>query len=594
VAGPAPAGVEAAARPYLTIFSEGSATVFQFAHDGAYLVGRDSSAAIALGDASASRRHAEIRISGQTASVVDLDSANGTRVDGQRAAGTVPLSPGAVISIGATDMVFQWRVQREASRLVLDRPHFEQLLEAEVERSIRHTHPLALALLRVEGGSGTMAAVGAAIAQAMRRMDRLGRLDETTLAVLLPELASEDAGGVCDRILQQARKIAPGLRAGMAEWPSDGYTMDTLVLAARSALEQATSGQVVRARATVIELRLGRHRVGFADPAMLRLLALARRLAQSNIPVLISGETGSGKELFANAIHELSSRSATPLMTINCAALPETLAESELFGHARGAFSGALAHRVGRLEAADGGTVFLDEIGELPLSIQAKLLRVLEDKAITRLGENQPRGIDIRVVAATNRDLPQRIAEGAFRQDLFFRLSGASLFVPPLRERPRDIPLLVQTILGELAGRDHGPLSITPEAMGLLVGYSWPGNVRELRHALAHAAAIALGSVIEAWMLPSAITGCASEPVATGAAVAGRNFRPIEDEVRELEVRRMKDALDATGGVQTRAAALISMPLRTFQAKCRRYGLGSRPGRVRTRSGPVTPVRNDG
>jgi DNA-binding NtrC family response regulator len=240
------------------------------------------------------------------------------------------------------------------------------------------------------------------------------------------------------------------------------------------------------------------------------------------------------------------------------------------------------------LEAADGGTVFLDEVGELPPAIQAKLLRVVEDKSITRLGENEPRPIDVRIVAATNRDLREQISSGAFRQDLYFRLGGAQILVPPLRERPRDIPLLARTILRELAAGDATPMTISAEAGGVLAAYNWPGNVRELRHALSHAAAVAVGKVIETWMLPRDISGVGPDTAAAIAAAgeAGRVFRPIEEEMRELETKRMKEALDAAGGVQTRAAALISMPLRTFQAKCRKYGLGSRPGRVARRTGP--------
>jgi DNA-binding NtrC family response regulator len=575
---------ENATRPYLTVFRAGSAAVIQFPHDGIYIIGRAADAHIVIDESAVSRRHAEIHIGGPLAMIKDCDSVNGTHLDGRRVHGEAPLAAGSVISMGDTEMVFHWRIPRAANRIVLDRPNFDQLLEAEVERSVRHAHPLTLVLFGLEAAAKEVAQ---AIVRSMRRMDRIARLDEGTIALLLPEVGSEDAPGACERILMEARRMTPTLKGGIAHWPEDGYDMDTLLAAARTALEQAPSGRVIGAQQTVLELRLARRPVAFADPAMMRLFALAKRLAQSDIPVLISGETGVGKEIFATALHELSPRAQAPMMSINCAALPETLVESELFGHARGAFSGAAQHRIGKLEAADGGTVFLDEVGELPPMVQAKLLRVLDEKTVTRLGENEPRAVDIRIVAATNRDLREHIAQGRFRQDLYFRLGGAQLLVPPLRERPRDVPLLARTILAELAGKDGQPMTISAEAMGILAAYNWPGNVRELRHALSHAAAVAVGKVIETWMLPRDISGVGADTAAAIAAAgeAGRAFRPIDEEMRDLEIKRMKEALEAAGGVQTRAAALISMPLRTFQAKCRKYGLGSRPGRTAKRTG---------
>src|SRR5262249_36621956 len=293
-----------------------------------------------------------------------------------------------------------------------------------------------------------------------------------------------------------------------------------------------------------------------------------QRLAQSELPILILGETGSGKENAAWAVHFWSPRAKGPFVVINCAAIPETLVESELFGHEKGAFSGATATKPGKLEAASGGTVFLDEIGELPLAVQAKLLRSLENKRITRLGDVREREVDVRFVAATNRNLEQEAKVGKFRQDLFFRLGAATVVLPPLRDRPREIPLLASTFLAQAcqrAGRD--PMALSPAAMQRLAGYNWPGNVRELRNRMEDVAAAVQDETVEQWDLPGQLGGGDGEagpPQNDPAAERPASFKPIADEVRDLERRRMTEALEAAGGVQRRAAELIGMPLRTF------------------------------
>ncbi|TMQ10601.1 MAG: AAA family ATPase, partial [Deltaproteobacteria bacterium] len=249
-----------------------------------------------------------------------------------------------------------------------------------------------------------------------------------------------------------------------------------------------------------------------ADPAMARLYELARRLARAAIPILILGETGAGKELAAAAIHAFSARADGPFVSVNCAAIPEALAESELFGHARGAFSGAVAARPGHLEVASGGTLFLDEIGELSPAVQAKLLRALENGELTRVGETAPRTVDLRIVAATNRDLEREVTEGRFRSDLFFRLGSARLELPPLRDRPRDIALLARTVLDDACRRlERPPLALSIGAAVALFRHDWPGNVRELRHVIEYAAASAQdgASEIEIWHLPRTLAAVA-------------------------------------------------------------------------------------
>jgi two-component system, NtrC family, response regulator AtoC len=310
-----------------------------------------------------------------------------------------------------------------------------------------------------------------------------------------------------------------------------------------------------------------------ADPAMVQLFELLRRLAPSELPVLVTGETGAGKENTAHALHRWSPRAQGPLIPINCAALQESLAEGELFGHEKGAFTGADRAKIGLLEAASGGTVFFDEVGELSLAIQAKLLRALEGRTIMRVGATRETQIDIRIVAATNRDLDAEVKAGRFRQDLFFRLGGAHVALPPLRDRPREIALLANTFLeAGRAGAKRPPLTLSAAAMNALLGHGWPGNVRELKNEMEYLVATVDDSVVEPWHLSERFHGAItdSSPI---AKPAGDAFRPIAEELRELERTRMSEALERAGGMQKKAAEAIRMPLRTFRMKSKQYRL---------------------
>ncbi|MGE0786752.1 MAG: sigma 54-interacting transcriptional regulator [Sandaracinaceae bacterium] len=309
------------------------------------------------------------------------------------------------------------------------------------------------------------------------------------------------------------------------------------------------------------------------DPAMIEVMELAGRVAASELTVLLIGETGVGKELVAEALHKGSRRADGPLIRVNCAALAESVAESELFGHERGAFTGALQTRAGIFEAADGGTVFLDEIGELPLTLQAKLLRVLESREVTRLGSVTPRRVDVRFVSATNRDLAREVSERRFREDLYFRLNGIRIDVPPLRERRADIVPLAH----RFARRSGGGVTLSAAAISAIERYAWPGNVRELKNAMERAVVLAGQGIVELTHLPPEIRGEARD------ATPGEE-RAIRSELEDVERRRILEALEETGGNQTRAAALIGMPRRTFVKRLAAYGI-ERP-RKDKREGP--------
>ncbi len=325
-------------------------------------------------------------------------------------------------------------------------------------------------------------------------------------------------------------------------------------------------------------LVVGSRDVIVADPRMRELYDLVRdRLADAELPVLIRGETGAGKELIAAAVHEWSPRGAGPLVAVNCAALPDALVESALFGHRRGAFTGADVDQQGLLRAAHRGTLFLDEVGEMSEHAQAKLLRVLETKRVRPVGESAEIEVDVRIVAATNRSLKDEVKAGRFRRDLYYRIRGAEIRLPPLRERPSDIDALAEKFLLDACMRTRQPMKRLSEAFtAALHAHTWPGNVRELESAMTYLGTIVEGPVLElehftAWC--DASVDLVVDAATTRAVTSDLSFRPIADELADLERDRMRRALISTDGRRTEAAALISMPLRTFTTKLKQYEL---------------------
>ncbi len=296
--------------------------------------------------------------------------------------------------------------------------------------------------------------------------------------------------------------------------------------------------------------------------AMLQILRLVKKIAQTDATVLITGESGTGKTLIAKNIHLLSTRRFKPFIVINCAAIPETLLEAELFGYEKGAFTGAYTSKKGKFELAHEGTLFLDEIGDLPLTLQPKLLRVLQEKEFERLGGEEPIKIDIRIIAATNKPLELLMKEGRFREDLYYRLNVITLHIPPLRERPEDIPLLVEYFLHKFSLHYEKEIKITPEAMEALTKYHWPGNVRELENMLERLVIFSEG-IISIKDLPAYITGETSK----GLEVGDRFFSRISEKEEILE------ALKKTGFVKSRAAKLLGLTLRQLDYRIQKYNI---------------------
>ncbi len=309
------------------------------------------------------------------------------------------------------------------------------------------------------------------------------------------------------------------------------------------------------------------------DPAMHRLYDEARRAAQAAISVLILGETGAGKEILARAIHVASPRASRPYVAINCAAISASLLEAELFGHEKGAFTGALQSKAGLFEAADGGTLFLDEIGELPLGVQVKLLRVLEERAVMRVGGRTASKVDVRFLAATNRDLEADVKAGTFRADLYYRLAAVILEIPPLRDRPSEIEELARMFAdGMAASLGRRPLQIAPGFLQALSRHDWPGNVRELRNVVERAVVMSTSDTLDAEHVPQNLRG--SDGSARPSDVAPRgDGGALRDEMAQLERSKILDALDKSGGNQSHAAVLLGMSRRTLVKRLGEWGL---------------------
>ncbi|MFN7931115.1 MAG: sigma-54 dependent transcriptional regulator [Blastocatellia bacterium] len=353
------------------------------------------------------------------------------------------------------------------------------------------------------------------------------------------------------------------VKQGAFQYLTKPFETSELLQAIATALQQsAPQREQARLRR---EIPTSPTRIIGASRQMKDVLKLLSKAARSTSTVLITGESGTGKELFARSIHEMSDRKGA-FVPVNCAAIPTELIESELFGHTGQAFTGAKQARAGLFEAAEGGTIFLDEVGELPLLMQPKLLRVLQEGTVRRVGADREREINVRVLAATNRDLEQEVSEGRFREDLYWRLNVIHLRIPPLRERPLDIPLMIDHFLNKMAERSNlPPFNVTPEALALLTAYSWPGNVRELENAMESAMALAEGSLITPQDLPARIT---SGGRSSSLLTRGRERRMT---LEELEKEYILETLRLTNGNKSRAAEILGFDRRTLHRKLDEY-----------------------
>ncbi len=472
----------------LVVLGRGAPVTHVLAAGSAVLIGRSDTANVRIDEDSISRRHALLQL-GDTITVEDLGSLNGTRVRERalKKGAVVEIAAGEAFEVGKVMCIVQHRgAARPPVRILRTHSYVDSRLEEEIDKGALDR--TALARLQLDGAI-TAAALQACITTALLPTDLIAQYAPGELEVLFIDSSIDDVQQRCE-LFALALRAHVKVRVGVALFGRDGRSAAALWGAANAGVtgtsDVAASGAPLGA-------------------AMERLKRLVERVAHSDISIILHGETGVGKEVLARQLHAASERATKPFIGLNCAALTESLLESELFGHERGAFSGAVAMKPGLLEVAAGGTVFLDEVGEMSVLLQTKLLRVIEERQVQRVGGLAPRTIDVRFIAASHRDLEQDVDDGRFRQDLYFRLNGITLEIPPLRERLDEIGGLVQGFLLEACRRQKRLDSprVSADAMQLLRAYAWPGNVRELKNVVERAVLLCTGSAIGPEHLPA-------------------------------------------------------------------------------------------
>ena len=428
---------------------------------------------------------------------------------------------------------------------------------------------------------------GLAVDTAANGSDALKALAERPYSVIVTDLKMPRVDGL--QLLEEVQKHRPpadviittgfgtieqtvqAMRMGAVDFLTKPINLEHLRLVIQRALRERALQDEVTALREMLHERFAFHNILSKSPRMHDVFELISHVAQTISTVLIFGETGTGKELVARAVHEASPRRDNPYVAVNCAALPESLLESELFGHEKGSFTSAVGQRKGRFELAHGGTIFLDEVGEIPLAMQAKLLRVLQERRFERVGGTQTVEVDVRVIAATNRDLLRLSKEGKFREDLYYRLNVVKIDLPPLHERPEDISLLASHFVQKFSGPGTSPKTISPEAMEALLQHRWPGNIRELENAIERACVTSRDNTIKAENLPTEILKTTPPRYQLPVNLS----RPLTDQLSELtstfEERYLRRALRRTHGHIGRTARLTGLSRRTITDKIALY-----------------------
>jgi len=562
-------------------------------------IGRSSHCEVKIDHPSISSLHAVLRI-GPCCTIEDRGSANGVRI---KSRALVPMEPveiaiGDMIELGSVLIMVQHRLAPAtgAAKRLPSRPHgyFAERLDEACGRAQRSERKPAVVLVRA-GHAEDAHAVYELVSEFASGDGCIGLLGPADVELLVADAATTN---IADLLAQmRAAATARGLLARFAAacFPRDGRDAASLVTAASDALHASARSRFDDAHVPRGALQ--------PDPAVIE------RVAAGTISVLILGETGVGKEILAERIHRASPRADRPLVRLNCVALSETLLESELFGYEKGAFTGAVSAKLGLIEAAEGGTVFLDEIGELPMTMQVKLLRVLESREILPVGGVKPRAVDVRFISATNVDLEAEIERGGFRADLYYRLNGVTLYVRPLRQRVREIAELAEVFIAHACrglGRTRCPV-LSPEALHLLESYRWPGNIRELRNVIERAVLFCPTDLIRSEQLsieklnPPALPAMRSGPAMASPAASSERSRSrqlpespgalpaesaagpggsehagsvamtVQRELEMLEKQRILQALQTCAGNQSRAAKLLAIPRRTLLKRLDTY-----------------------
>jgi DNA-binding NtrC family response regulator len=527
------------------------------------VVGRAPSATVRVEHSTLSRHHARFELRDAQVWVEDLGSTNGTKVNGE-AITRRRVAPGQDITLGvATASVHEWDPGNPQLQGVLGHEQFLDLLGDELVRHRTFGQQLGLLMVQAREPVLPFQKWSHLVQAQLRPVDRVGLYSPDTLEVLMPHTGHSRLRELAGELVKTSKIQPPRLVCGTAVFPGSGGTPEALLSGLRDATSRASLrhpvGSTESAPVEVLDM------VAEA-PVMQDLLRSVERLARATIPVLICGETGTGKEVIARALHEKSPRARRPFRCVNCGSIPESLLESILFGHEKGAFTGADRRTSGVFIDAEGGTVLLDEVGELSAAAQAALLRVLETKRVCRVGSTEEVEVDVRLLAATHRDLEAMCPSGAFRYDLLYRINAVTLTVPALRDRVEDIPALVERFIRE--SEDPGARRIDPEAMQLLQRFAWPGNVRELRNVVHRSVVLAEGDSITVDDLPRHIRG--GSP---GIEIPGEGTLDLKTRMRQFEGTLIRQALEAAGWSRPDAARELGLPLRTLAHKIKMHGI---------------------
>ena len=547
------------ARTTLVFYHRDGSTVAHMDKGKSIVVGRTAPSDVEIEDPGLSRQHARFTWDDQGIWVEDLKSTNGTKKNGEPVT-RARIAPGDEIAVGPV-MVSVHIVSSIDQELRGFDGHdrFVAALAEEITRARTFERPLTLMLVRSAGAKdGHVNRWASRLRSQLRPVDRVGLYGPAAVLVSLPETSAEAAQPLAAALAGGD----PPLTCRTVTFPTDGSSVDELIAELRAARRTTREPKDTVETSAILA----------KNAAMKQVMATVKRVAGSTIAVLINGETGTGKEVIARAIHEAGPRKKHPLRSINCAAIPGQLIESVLFGHEKGAYTGADTSARGLFEQADGGTVLLDEIGELAPPAQAALLRVLETKMVTRVGGDRELEVDVRVIAATHRDLEAMVEAGRFRQDLLYRLNSITLQIPPLRERTDEIRPLAERFLKDACKQAGTPSkSIDDEAMAALERYAWPGNVRELKNVIERAVVLAEGNKITPAELTEKIRGSAKAPAVASAEIQMPS--DYREHLRKYEADLILRALHKHGGNQTEAAKALGLPLRTLVHKIQTYGI---------------------
>jgi DNA-binding NtrC family response regulator len=564
----------------LVVESPKGVTAVALEEGPALVIGRSEPADIVVDDRSLSRMHARFVLRDGLVHVEDLGSTNGVRLDGERES-TCVLDDADSVELGGVRVLVSGLGGVGEESPIGGFSRFRLALNGEIERARLFARPFCLLALRHAGDDR---AFPRALSPLLRSVDVATSYTNDLVLTVLPETSASAAAELARNI--GARAGVP-LACALVAFPEDATDFEAMIERAVHGARTAKLGSVTRVAPS--ERSNDSRAPLVASEAMQRVYALVDRVARATLPVLVLGETGAGKELVSRAVHERSARKNGPFVAMNCASIPPNLIESVLFGHEKGAFTGATERRAGVFEQAHGGSVFLDEVGELAPSVQAALLRVLETKKVVRVGATRELDVDVRVIAATHRDLSGMVAQGTFREDLMFRLDALSLRVPPLRDRVEEIVPLAERFLAHAEAQwGIAPKHLSEDAAAALRAYRWPGNVRQLKNVIERAAVVCSDHQITLDDLPAALTSPAELPAATEPAESARvplkerTFGPLlehdanlpfTERVSAFEARLIREALAKTAGNQTKAAALLKIPRRTLTNKIHALGL---------------------